>query len=450
MELKKKMVKDPKKKNRYSFLFVMIVIIASQTSVSCRDKWALKALPYNKLGLKDENLKKALFPRKNKIQSIIIHSTNHYNAGKYLKSAHQEGMMVHLLITSKGNLYGLSSPQDFKTLAAPQMDEGTIHVAFEGMPSGILRRKKQVQKGVEVINKIAKEFKVPLTNYDISSKKGIFTHTQSKIKYGGFIKIYPEDGGQGLLAKILKKMEGKFYTESKWKDRHTVLWAYRRENRNLIRSRGKLSMGAGLTKSPKTLLKCAEQTKDGKLKNRYRIKYVDRGKIKPSCIVLHFSGSGSFYSTKRDLERRKLSATFIIDEIGRVLQVMDSLEDKPAAATGTNNHCMQAEITGRGETDLLKNRIQMEKVAVLLKELSKKFKFPLNNYDIASHKGVFSHTQAKKRWGQSVWIMGDDFDPGENYMKKVIELSGGKYYPEKDWKGRKSLDWAILHRKFQP
>ena len=85
-----------------------------------------------------------------------------------------------------------------------------------------------------------------------------------------------------------------------------------------------------------------------------------------------------------------------------------------------------------------------------MKELAEFYKVPLTNHKIQDLKGIYSHTQAKKKYGGSVALYGKDFDPGEPYMKKIIESIGGKYYPEPEWFERSSDDWTMLSADFQP
>lgn len=67
-----------------------------------------------------------------------------------------------------------------------------------------------------------------------------------------------------------------------------------------------------------------------------------------------------------------------------------------AAAAGTNSNCFQVEIVGKDTEMLLANKEQTKAVVRLVKELSEKYKIPLNNERIESLRGVYSHTQAKK------------------------------------------------------
>jgi N-acetylmuramoyl-L-alanine amidase len=149
-------------------------------------------------------------------------------------------------------------------------------------------------------------------------------------------------------------------------------------------------------------------------------------------------------------ERRRLGPSIIVDTDGSAWQVVDRLTDKVAAAAGTNDHCIQIEIVGENEAALLANERQLRSVASVVKALGADRSIPLNNRDIDSLRGVFSHGQAKKRWGRSAWMWGDDFDPGERYMKRVLEAAGGTYVAEKDWAGRRAGEWVVVDEAWLP
>jgi N-acetylmuramoyl-L-alanine amidase len=150
------------------------------------------------------------------------------------------------------------------------------------------------------------------------------------------------------------------------------------------------------------------------------------------------------------LEARALNATFLVDKDGKAYQILDSLYELPSTAYGTNEKCVQMEIVGKDTEDLISNEVQIAKVLELTKELSIKFNFPLSNQRIESFHGVYSHTQAKKKFGGSIYLTGKDFDPGEAYMELILTKAGGTYFPEKDWYDRQGNNWVILDRKFQP
>ena len=179
------------------------------------------------------------------------------------------------------------------------------------------------------------------------------------------------------------------------------------------------------------------------------MRYVDRGARKEvRGVVLHFTATRTWDEAVATFERRRLGPSIIVDTDGRSWQVVDKLSDKVAAAAGTNDHCLQVEIVGENEDALLGNARQRQGVVKLLKALGREI--PLDNRDIDSLRGVFSHGQAKKRWGRSAWMWGTDFDPGERYMKRVLEEAGGRYWEEAEWNGRSSGQWIIENQDWLP
>ena len=199
-----------------------------------------------------------------------------------------------------------------------------------------------------------------------------------------------------------------------------------------------------------TILENVEKDNNGHIPEEYRVKYVFDQSMEPTCIVLHFTAISDFKVSLKVLEDRRVSANIMVDKDGKAYQLLDSLNHTARAAGGTNNSCIQIEIVGKNTEELLANDSQTKKVIALVNELSKKFGIQISNEKIESLKGVFSHTQAKKKFGRSVALVGKDFDPGEEYMKKVIEATGSKYYNEEEWYDRKSEDWIILYGDFQP
>lgn len=166
--------------------------------------------------------------------------------------------------------------------------------------------------------------------------------------------------------------------------------------------------------------------------------------------MLHYTAIPDYQKTLEVLEKRNLSATFLADKDGKVYQLLDSILDVAAAAAGTNSNCFQVEIVGKDTEMLLANREQTKAVVRLVKELSEKYKIPLTNERVESLRGVYSHTQAKKKWGGSIYLDGKDYDPGEPYMKEILDQVGGTFYPEENWFERRSDDWILLFTLFQP
>lgn len=86
----------------------------------------------------------------------------------------------------------------------------------------------------------------------------------------------------------------------------------------------------------------------------------------------------------------------MVDNNGKAYQLVDVLEDRAAAATGTNDNCIQIEIVAKDTEELLKQPDQIQTVKELVTELTSKYKIPLSNEKVEDLVGVFSHTQAKK------------------------------------------------------
>ncbi|MCC5815262.1 MAG: N-acetylmuramoyl-L-alanine amidase [Leptospira sp.] len=428
-------------------------LIHCQVKESRPNVWELQKLdapyPYTKFlpgkyygpELKERNPKK--------VSAIIIHSTKGLPAWEFLTNSWKSGWNVHLLVDKNGVVNGEMYPGNFIYPTAPGLDDVAIHIALEGTSYEAKKNTTQWNQTIKLVQALVKQYNIPKNNYDVGSKKGIFTHIQSKKRFGGFINL-KSFGEETMLSQLLKEIGGKYYPETQWKDRYKPIWVARKENSKAIRAAFKPNRGRGITATPKAELKSLEQTKSGKVLEKYRVRYVHRGKIKPSCVVLHYTAIPSFFQSLKVLEDRSLTASIMVDNDGKGYQLLDTLNDFASAAYGTNDHCVQIEIVGRGTPDLMKNSAQTKKVVEIVKELSKKYNFPLSNHKIESFRGVFSHNQAKKKFGGSSYLIGKDFDPGEEYMEKVLKLAGGKFYSEENWFERKSEKWVILDREFQP
>ncbi|MCL8311533.1 N-acetylmuramoyl-L-alanine amidase [Leptospira interrogans] len=442
-------------KNNFFFKLAIFTLILN-CSFPTKESEILSSnqvLPFFTLGIGKDSLKsigkKRWFFG---VKSILLHHTYGLKAGEYLDKSKSSGWMVHFIVLENGSVYGVEEPSKILYKAAPGMDETTIHVSWEGNNDSILKNEIQLKSLVNLIETLSKKHSIPLNNYDITSKKGIFTHTQSKKKFGRFLDT-GECGNEKVLSSVLLKLQGKFFSETEWKDRFDSGWVIRKEK--FTDPSGKkivptYNRGRGTTSAPIIELNSVEKTSDGKAPEEKRLRYNQRGSISPDCIVLHFTAIPDYQKTLEVLEKRNLSATFLADQDGKVYQLLDSILDAAAAAAGTNSNCFQVEIVGKDTEMLLANQEQTKAVVRLVKELSEKYKIPLNNERIESLRGVYSHTQAKKKWGGSIYLDGKDFDPGEPYMKEVLEQAGGTYYPEENWFDRQSENWILLFTDFQP
>ena len=447
------------KKNIISYLIISLTILFNCSSEDILKKNLISSSNISSRNMK--NLFQELQINSEKINlissqnreknptAIVIHTTDSDSMKDYLEKSILNKFFIHAIIDKKGNIY-----KDFQSKSKvyrliPRMDKYTVHIAIEGKEDDILSNVVQLNKVSEFIGNYAKKYSIPLENKDIASERGIFTHTQAKKKYGNFVDMR-DCGGEKLLASVLISLSGKYSPEIEWKDRLSKEWTFRKEDTKSNKNKEDFTHGRGITENPITILENVEKDSTGHIPEEYRVKYAFDQSMEPSCIVLHFTAISDFKVSLKVLEDRRVSANIMVDKDGKAYQLLDSLNHTARAAGGTNNSCIQIEIVGKNTEELLANESQTKKVIVLVNELSKKFGIQISNEKIESLKGVFSHTQAKKKFGRSVALVGKDFDPGEEYMKKVIEATGSKYYNEEEWYDRKSEDWIILYGDFQP
>lgn len=391
--------------------------------------------------------------RKQSVTSVILHNTGSRSNQEYFRETKKEGYGFHFFVDAKGRTFGVSSPETAVFRLVSKMDEGTLHLSFEGTKESVLSNKVQMKALADLLRYIIMEYKVQKDNFDVAGKKGIFTHFQAKKRYGNFTDM-DECGLEDVLSALLEKVDGDYFAETEWKDRFSKDWVFRKEKlgkqKTISPAQPVVRKGRGLTVQENLKLPSLEKNEKGKTPEKYRLVYNFRQKISPVCTVLHFTAISDYQISQRVLEQRGLSATIMVDKDGKAYQLLDYLDDLAQAATGTNDRCIQIEIVGKNTEELLANEFQTEKVVSLVKEISNLYDIPLNNQRIEEFRGVYSHTQAKKKFGGSVALIGKDFDPGEEYMKKVLEKAGGKFYAEEDWYGRKSEDWIIYYGDFQP
>lgn len=357
------------------------------------------------------------------------------------------GASVHALIDSDGTVHD-SSATLIPGAAARGMDDVALHViVVGGVGAELLSDPRLLEATARSVDRAAGAYGIPRSNADVISRRGIFSHQQTKYRFGGLRRGEQKERmepGEDFMRALLLRIGGTYVEEKDWVDRAADGWVCIWEGGNLDR-RGDWTKGRGLTPAP------AAPPAPLKLSEERRLRYVDRGPMKEvRGVVLHFTATPTWDEAVSAFERRRLGPSIMVDTDGSAWQVVDRLEDKVIAAAGTNDHCIQIEVVGENEAALLANDAQLRAVAAVLKLLAATRSFPLDNRDIDSLRGVFSHGQAKKRWGRSAWMWGDDFDPGERFMKRVLEAAGGTYVPEKEWTGRNSGQWAVADESWLP
>jgi N-acetylmuramoyl-L-alanine amidase len=368
--------------------------------------------------------------------AIVIHSTSGLDLHAALAAMKRLNMSVHVMIDRDGSIHHLRESH-LAARAARGLDDAAFHVSVVEPPS--------LEAATRVVKDFAERFGIPKSNSDVISRRGIFSHQQVKYRFGGLHRGEEKgrmEPGEDVMKAILESIGGTFVEEKDWVGRAADGWVCVWEGGNLGR-RGELTKGRGLTPPPPKPPSPLEMSEER------RMRYIDRGRMDDvRGAVLHFTATKTWKEAVDTFERRRLGPSIIVDTEGRAWQVVDDLADKVAAAAGTNDNCIQIEIVGENEDSLLANKAQLKGVVALVRWLGERF--PLNNRNIDSLKGVFSHSQAKKRWGRSAWMWGDDFDPGERYMKVVLEAAGGTYVPEREWAGRESGAWVISTEPWLP
>ncbi|TGN10920.1 N-acetylmuramoyl-L-alanine amidase [Leptospira ilyithenensis] len=408
-------------------------------------------LPFSTILPKEKVLEKIEFtPRTpNDVTALVLHSTDRRNPSDYLRLSIENGFMIHLLVDKSGKVYAEPLFLTKIFIAAPGIDRESIHIAYEGTQESLLANPIQLTKLISIIDTLSEELDIPKTNQNVITKKGIFSHNQTKRRFGGFVD-FSACGGELAMQSILKNLGGQFFEEDNWVDRFESGWSLKKESKQKLQESFHPTNGRGITKAAKIAIPSLEKDESDFPLESYRVRYTHRGKINPTCIVLHYTAIPDYFRSLKTLENRNLTASIMVDKDGKAYQLVDVLEDRAAAATGTNDNCIQIEIVALDTAELLVQTDQIEKIKLLVTELCKKYKIPFTNEDIASFSGIFSHTQAKKKWGGSIFLNAKDFDPGEEYMELILKSIDGKYFSEPDWKKRKDSDWAILYRNFQP
>jgi N-acetylmuramoyl-L-alanine amidase len=439
-------------KPKFYFFFLIFFSCLCETRIARSNSYQLDypVIPFNEF-IKQEDYLKQISGREraNPISSLILHHTDNKSKEEYIKESLSSGFMVHFIVGRDAKYYGWNRNPYLALKAVPKMDDFSLHISIEGTEDSILLNKQQLAATGKLLKKISTDLDIPFSNQNINSKAGVFTHIQAKKKFGNFVDL-KECGSEKILKEIFSSYGGSYFSEENWEGRFERDWILRREKKNKEIPEPDFDRGRGITQQTKVELKELEKDEQGFTPENFRLKYVFKQKIKPECIVLHYTAIPSFAASQETLERRKLMASIMVDKDGKAYQLLDALDDMAQAATGTNQNCIQIEIVGRNMEELLANERQTQKVTRLVKELADTFNVPLNNHKIEDLKGIYSHTQAKKKYGGSIALYGKDFDPGEPYMKKIIESIGGNYFPEKDWYERKSDDWIMLEADFQP
>ncbi len=189
--------------------------------------------------------------------------------------------------------------------------------------------------------------------------------------------------------------------------------------------------------------------------------------IDPTGVVLHWTAADASRSVDEfisDIQSNTscdggCSVQFYVDGSGKVYQLVDPINTKTAHASGYNDCCIGIEIGGRGEADLLGNKVQMQSVINLTAYLVDKFNMQIEP-DIFAKKGILSHhaisDNGKTDVGDTYWVTvvgaiqnisksGSNITPDYLTEEQAGWLRAANI-PEKDWENvdyiiEKESDW---------
>ncbi len=167
-------------------------------------------------------------PRKPEaISAIILHNSGKLKWTDYVKRSLENEFMIHFFVDAKGEIYG--DPKFLTTvwIASPGIDEESIHIAYEGSPESLTSNTIQKQTLAQLVQQLSESIYIPKSNFDIVSKKGIFTHNQAKRRFGGFVD-FSSCGGEPALKELLLAIEGTYFEEENWKDRFESGWVLKK------------------------------------------------------------------------------------------------------------------------------------------------------------------------------------------------------------------------------
>lgn len=170
------------------------------------------------------------------ISAIILHNSGKRKLPDFLKLSVDNQFMFHVYVDSEGIIFGDPNFLNHEWSAAPGIDLESIHIVYEGTQETLYNNRKQRGALNRMISYLAEELDIPKSNYDVISKRGVFTHNQTKRRFGGFVDFSP-CGSELALKQILSEIDGKFFEEDDWKDRFVTGWVLKkRKQRNSKRN----------------------------------------------------------------------------------------------------------------------------------------------------------------------------------------------------------------------
>ena len=162
-----------------------------------------------------------------------------------------------------------------------------------------------------------------------------------------------------------------------------------------------------------------------------------------SSLLLHHTDSKSKEEYLRDSIASGYAVHFIVGKDAKYYGWSSSLNLTVKAVPKMDDFSLHISIEGK-EDSILQNKKQLEATGKLLKKLSTDLDIPFSNQNINSNSGIFTHIQAKKKYGNFV----DLSECGsEKILKEILRSFEGKYFSEENWEGRFERDWILRREK---
>jgi len=159
--------------------------------------------------------------------AIVLHVTSGRNLPQTIAGLEGRNAAVHFLVDEAGKAYQAMDSLEQQGRAARGLDDVAIHVAIVGKGDrDLLENKAQLRKVVELLRALVYRYDIPVHNYDVTGRQGIFAHAQAIKRYGGLIPNDPLHPGEEVMRAVLAALGGTYFDEKDWKDRHEPGWVF--------------------------------------------------------------------------------------------------------------------------------------------------------------------------------------------------------------------------------
>ena len=166
--------------------------------------------------------------------------------------------------------------------------------------------------------------------------------------------------------------------------------------------------------------------------------------FRPTAIVIHSTSGLDRDAAIAAMKRIGAGVHVLIDANGSVHRLLPN-DRMGHAARGMDDVALHVSVVGGLGAELLANPRILEAAANVVGGFADRLAIPKSNADVISRRGIFSHQQAKYRFGGlKRGEERDRMEPGEDFMKALLGRIGGEFREEKDWVGRGAERWVCV------